>query len=296
MEIFNEPIPYQNPALCIKVWRFQDRPIERPASALFGRWHYHKEVEFVLAMDGQHEIHTPNRIYRLAPNDLVVVGSSQVHRASRVSGEKMDIIVLHVDFQPYFDQASMSYYRHFSEVDRPLNELNYIFEEDSEAKAEAANIIVRIHEEMMNKRRGYEIAASMHIKHLMLTLLRGDRKGLLQKHDAVNVEHLRPILEYINARLEEKIELEEVSRLAGMSYHYFSKYFKKSTGLSFTDYVNRKRIAKAERLLASGSRSVTDIAREVGIENMAHFYEMFKRYNGCTPKQYVQKLAGQTAP
>lgn len=75
-----------------------------------------------------------------------------------------------------------------------------------------------------------------------------------------------------------------------MSYTYFSKFFQKCVGVSFTDYVNRQRIRKAEQLLITKTDIVTDIAVTVGIENMAHFYELFKRYNGCTPKEYVRKL------
>ncbi|WP_460748520.1 helix-turn-helix domain-containing protein, partial [Micromonospora schwarzwaldensis] len=82
------------------------------------------------------------------------------------------------------------------------------------------------------------------------------------------------------------IELEAVSRMAGMSYHYFSRYFKKTMGVPFTDYVNRKRIAAAERLLVTSGRSVGDIAVSVGIDNMAHFYELFRRSIALT-FQYV---------
>ncbi|MFD0712580.1 helix-turn-helix domain-containing protein [Paenibacillus sp. GCM10027626] len=58
----------------------------------------------------------------------------------------------------------------------------------------------------------------------------------------------------------------------------------------FVEYVNRKRIAKAEQLLVTTRDSVTEIALAVGIGNMAHFYELFKRYNRCTPKQFLHKM------
>lgn len=291
MDIYKEPIHYQNPTLCIKVWQFQVQAAANQAqTAQKVRWHYHKEVEFVLVQQGTHEIHTPNRSYVLKPGDVVVVGSSQLHRGRLVGAEKLVYTVLHVDLEPYFDPAMMRYYRHFSEVHQPLEELNYIFGEDARVRDEVARIIERIHDEMMEKATGYEIAASMHIKHLLLTLLRGDTRGLLQAHDSVDPGVMKPILEYVDHHLAEKIELEQVSHIAGMSYFYFSKYFKKAMGASFTDYVNRKRIAKAERLLVTSGSSVGEIARAVGIENMAHFYELFKRFNDCTPKQYLSKI------
>jgi AraC-like DNA-binding protein len=290
MEIFKETIHYQNPVLCIKVWQFG--PPEKkssPTPAKNPPWHYHKEVEFILVQQGIHEIHTPDNVYTLLPNDVMVIGSSQLHRG-RAINQELVYIVLHIDFQPYFDPAMMMYYRHFSEVLYPLEELNYMFRENKDVKAEVGNIIVRIHEEILGKARGYEIAGSMHIKHLLLTLLRGDSRGLLQAHEFVDAKLLRPILDYVERHLSEKINMEMISQLAGMSYFYFSKFFKKSMGTSFTNYVNRKRIFKAEQLLITSEQSVIEIASAVGIENMAHFYEMFKRFNGCTPKQYKQKL------
>lgn len=291
MEIYKEPIHYQNPVLCIKVWQFTAAGItlQAPAPANV-RWHYHKEVEFIYVVKGAHEIHTPNNVYLLKAGDVMVIGSSQLHR-SRVAGmEELVYIVLHVDLEPYFDPAMMMYYRHFSEVLYPLEELNYMFQEDPNVREEVGRIIVRIHEEIIAKGTGYEIAASMHIKHLLLTLLRGDNRGLLQAHEFVDAGAMKPILEHVETRLSEKIDMEHVSQIAGMSYYYFSKYFKKAMGASFTDYVNRKRILKAERLLVTSGSSVSEIARSVGIENMAHFYELFKRYKGCTPKQYLKKI------
>jgi len=289
-DIYKEPIHYQNPMLCIKVWQFEVERRNIPAPAGNIRWHYHKEVEFILVREGVHEMHTPNRVYTLSSGDVIVIGSSQLHRGRPIGGERLVYIVLHVDLEPYFDSAMMRYYRHFSEVHHPLEALNYMFEENEQVRAEVGRIIERIHAEVMGKKNGYEIAASMHIKHLLLTLLRGDTRGLLQAHEAIDAETLKPIIEHVDSHLAEKIDMERVSRLAGMSYHYFSKYFKKTMGASFTDYVNRKRISKAVRLLVTSGQSVTDIAREVGIENMAHFYELFKRFNGCTPKQYLRKI------
>jgi AraC-like DNA-binding protein/quercetin dioxygenase-like cupin family protein len=287
MDVFKEPIHYQNPQLCIKVMEFTSAEKEQKLKA---RWHYHKEIEFVLVRQGTHEIHTVNNVYRLYPGDVVAVGTSQLHLGHKIGDDKMTCVVLHFDLQPYFDPAMMMYYRHFSEIYHPLEELNYIFQENEPVKQEIARIILDMLEEITTKSKGYEIAASMHIKHLLLTLLRGDRKGLLQAHEWVDAELMQRIINFVDEHLSAKINMEEVSRLAGMSYAYFSKFFKKTMGASFTDYVNLRRIRNAERLLVTSDSSVTEIAATVGIQNMAHFYELFKRHNSCTPKEYLRRL------
>ncbi|MFD2115509.1 helix-turn-helix domain-containing protein [Paenibacillus yanchengensis] len=300
MEIIKEPIHYQNPLLFIKVWQFEQTvdeltlTAEEIASGVQKvKWHHHKEVEFIVVQQGTHQMQTPNQVYTLAQDEVIVIGSSQLHRSISRIQEKLVYIVLHVDLEAYFHVAMMRYFRHFSEVNQPLERLNYIFQENKEVQRQVAQLIRNIHEEMMNKAGGYEIATVMYIKHLMLVLLRGDTKGLLQPHELIDPNVMKPVLEYVEEHLGDSIDLQQVSDIAGMSYFYFSKYFKKAMGSTFVDYVNRKRIAKAERLLVTSTYKITDIARMVGIESMTHFYNLFKRMNGCTPKQYLQKIDGE---
>ncbi|MDF2836479.1 MAG: transcriptional regulator, AraC family [Paenibacillus sp.] len=293
MEIFKEPIHYQNPRLCLKVWTFtQHKSDWKPEKSVAPRWHYHKEVEFIMVLDGVHEMHTLNESLTLVPDEVMVVGSNQLHRGYTHPDHDVRYIVLHVDFEPYFDPATMNFSSSFIEALHPLDALNGMFRRNPEASREAGIAIRRIHDEVMRRRHGYEIAVSMLIKSLMLTLIRHDEEGILSSHEKLDAQVLRPVIAHVDENLGERISMTELSRLAGMSYVYFSKYFKSRMGISFTEYVNRKRIAKASRMLAMGDRKVTDIAASVGLENMAHFYEMFRRFNGCTPKQFKSRMRG----
>ncbi|MNR56948.1 HTH-type transcriptional activator Btr [compost metagenome] len=79
-------------------------------------------------------------------------------------------------------------------------------------------------------------------------------------------------------------------KLANMSYYYFVKFFKKAIGLSFTEYVNYRKIKWAERILLTKDLSIADVGERIGMPNMAHFYKTFKKYNDCSPKQYQRKM------
>ncbi|RJX38136.1 AraC family transcriptional regulator [Paenibacillus pinisoli] len=287
MDIIKEPIHYQNQQLCLKVWTFL---VESLAGAEMPSWHYHKEVEFILVLAGVHEMDTLSRTYRLEPGDVIVIGTNQLHRAVGHPGHEVEYIVLHVDLEPYFDPATINYLSCFMEILQPLDGLNELFRSNKEAREAVGKAISCIHEEVMARRHGYEVAVSMHIKALMLAMLRHDVNGILTPGGKLDAHVLKPVIAYIDEHLGGKISMQELSSLAGMSYVYFSKYFKSHMGLAFTEYVNRRRIAKATRLLALTNRKITDIAHSVGLENMAHFYEMFKRFNGCTPKQFKGKM------
>lgn len=287
MDIFQEPILYQHPQLCIKTLDFVCSEEE---STEISAWHYHKEIEFVMVMQGLHEIRTVKRNYLLAPGDVAIVGSSQLHYGHKKGSGEMKCFVLHFDLEPYFDPAMMSYYRHFSEIHHPLDELNDLFTEDPEFKAKVAGILYQIRQEMLEKSKGYEIAASMHIKHLLLLLLRADRRGILEPAEWGDADTLKRIIDYVDLNLADRISMEEASRLAGMSYTYFSKFFKKATGDSFVDYVNLRRLRIVERMLITSDQSVAVLAEQAGFVNSSHFYKLFKRQHGCTPNEYRAKL------
>jgi YesN/AraC family two-component response regulator len=61
-------------------------------------------------------------------------------------------------------------------------------------------------------------------------------------------------------------------------------------GLSFTEYVNFRKIKHAEQLLLTRDLSVSEVGDLTGMPNMAHFYKMFRRFNQCSPKEFQRKM------
>jgi AraC-like DNA-binding protein/mannose-6-phosphate isomerase-like protein (cupin superfamily) len=287
--IHNEKIHYQNPLLCIKVFEISSggEGLRIPKQ---WNWHYHKEVEFLAIKTGSLYVNTKDELTALKEGDVILLGSSQLHRTRKAEPRPLNYIVLQFDMSQYFDQTTMPYMSCFSELHQPLNGLNYLFRENEALRREAFRIILDIYEETSTKAKGYEIAVSALIKQMLLLLLRGDRKGIIQPARDTELIRLQPALDYIEQHLHEKLQIGEVSSILNLSYHYFIKYFKKVMGMSFVDYVNYKRIKKAERLLLTRDVSIAEVGEEVGIPNMAQFYKMFKRCNQCSPKEFKMKM------
>ena len=93
-------------------------------------------------------------------------------------------------------------------------------------------------------------------------------------------------LAYVVENLSGHIRLSEAARLAYMSEPSFSKYFKKASGMTFSDLVRRLRIANACRLLAQTDSSIADISVAVGYRNLANFNRQFRSETGYTPSAY----------
>ncbi|WP_369903544.1 helix-turn-helix domain-containing protein [Bacillus manliponensis] len=288
-EAIEEKVIYQNPLLFLKVWDIimETSYCDKIESA---PWHYHEEIEFLAIIEGHLGIQSKDKYVVLGPGDVVILGNSELHRSHKPSVGPLHYVVFQVNLKQHFDRSIIQYLHCFSEQTKSLNELNYIFEQNEAAKHEAHALIIEIFTESQMKMNGYEIAISAAIKRLLLLLVRNDTHDILNYSEQDDFARLKPVLDYIEDHLGEKITVTEACALINLSYHYFIKYFKRIMGISFLDYVNYKRIKQAESLLITSDLSITDVGCEVGIANMSQFYKLFKKENNCSPKEFKQRI------
>ncbi len=84
----------------------------------------------------------------------------------------------------------------------------------------------------------------------------------------------------------DSISLNEVSGAVEVSANYFSTVFRQEMGMTFTEYITRKRMDKAKQLLRQTERPSGDIATEVGFKDPHYFSYVFKKTQGCSPREY----------
>ncbi len=116
---------------------------------------------------------------------------------------------------------------------------------------------------------------------------------VMELYPSASEEEYDPLIANIKGYLEENLEYPpDLSRLARM-FHYNEKYlgrlFKKKTGTSFCEYINRRRIDRSKQLLRNSDDTVLSVSEQVGFNNVTYFNRMFQRYVGLTPKQYREK-------
>ena len=70
---------------------------------------------------------------------------------------------------------------------------------------------------------------------------------------------------------------------------YISRQFKKETGMSLNEYIQKIRIEKSCALLRGTDRSIREIAEQVGYKDLKFFKEVFKRFMQMTPREYRKK-------
>ncbi|MCX0392006.1 AraC family transcriptional regulator [Clostridium perfringens] len=98
-------------------------------------------------------------------------------------------------------------------------------------------------------------------------------------------------IQIMKGNLKNNITVSEIAYTLNMSLPSFSSKFKKAMGMTPNDYLTNLKLNEAARLLKFSS--VTEIAYDLGYENISHFIKLFKKKFGLTPKQYSLKYSGE---
>ena len=106
------------------------------------------------------------------------------------------------------------------------------------------------------------------------------------KNQGKKNENLLKVLNYIYQNYSSQIKVETLASIMGLSEGETSRTFKKLTGQSPMDYIIHYRIKIATILLKNTSKSITDIAFEVGFSSSCYFTIAFKKITGLTPSEY----------
>ena len=114
--------------------------------------------------------------------------------------------------------------------------------------------------------------------------------------DAASFEIIYKALGYIHENFCEEINVADCCRRIGMSYSHFSRTFKIIVGKGFSEYVNYLRISRAEKLLITTTKTVSQIAGECGFTDAGYFIQKFKKERGTTPAKLRRDLSNESEP
>lgn len=108
-----------------------------------------------------------------------------------------------------------------------------------------------------------------------------------EEPDAMGVFNIEDAMDFMKTHINEEISMSDVAQRMSVSYNYFSKLFRKHTGMNFPNYLLMLRMEKAKEYLNNPSVKINLIAQKVGYRyNPHHFSRDFSKYTGMSPKEY----------
>lgn len=240
-----------------------------------GQLHSHLDfVEIFYVHEGYGVAFLDGTRFILQKGDIVCVRPGQVHANYPLA----DMIIYNclIRLERWTDEAGLA-----GRLARKGEDLEpeSLLRLDGAHVLEVEEIFRTLFGEYTAKEPYYEEALENGTDRLLLCLMRFQHAdGQRQKSRRA----MAPLLEYLSKHYK-TVTLEELA--AAGSYHpsYLSRLFRRTQGMTFTEYVNRLRMNEAVRLLTQTDLPVEEIAAEVGFGSRVHFYEVFKKQLGMTP-------------
>ena len=112
-----------------------------------------------------------------------------------------------------------------------------------------------------------------------------EKNGLKQHNLSKDIESFKPVFKYIDENYTKKISLTSAAKALGFNYYYLSRLFSRYLNISFTEYVNNKRLLLAYTLICNSNKTILEIMYATGYTSERPFYRCFKDYFNMTPMQ-----------
>lgn len=260
-----------------------DLPIE-------SHWHYFVELLFVT--HGCGEIIINGKSIVTEKGDFIVILPQDVHSIHSIPGKEFEYAVIKFDPLILFDSEHDAFlFKNITPITTPVKPPNKIYKKDSYNQRTEGQII-SIMNTFRDKPYGFEFKIKSELLHIFydfVNQLKRDNIDILGK--TLNNDQFSTILpafKYIQENFTRNISVRETAQFCNLSYSYFSRQFKKVSGISFSSYLNFIRVTDAERLLLQKTLSVTEIGYSVGFPDTSYFIKQFKIFKGITPKQFLK--------
>ncbi|MFT6754831.1 MAG: AraC-like DNA-binding protein [Urechidicola sp.] len=251
-------------------------------------WHFHPEIELVYVNKGKGKRHIGNHLSYFNNSQLLLIGSNLPHNGftDRLTTNGSETLI---QFKPdflgdtFFDAPEMI----------PIKNL---------FKKAKNGIIFGVKTKMKLGPKIEKIAEKGGFKQILIllevlhTLSKSDDYTILnadgfafetQPQDSSKIDL---IFKHINENFGQHISLDEISDLVSMTVPAFCRFFKKTTGKTFTKLVNEYRVVHATKLLFESQMSITDICYECGFNNFSHFNKLFKEFTGKSASKYRNEM------
>jgi len=253
------------------------------------RWHCHEEYELHLIVATSGKLFVGDYIGEFAPGHLVLTGPRLPHNwiSSGVAEPGVPLRDMIVQFAHNPLEAAAQTIPELREVLPLLSRATYGVEFIGMG-AEAERHLRRIRETTGIERLTEFMTLIGKLAHCTEYRLLSSVKMQSFDDDAALAE-INTVLNYITEHYRQPLSADIMADKVGMSVSKFSRFFRRATGNSFTDFVNRIRINKACQLLMNTDQYVTNVCYNVGFNNVANFNRRFLQLKGVTPKEFRQK-------
>lgn len=240
--------------------------------------HWHNAFEMIMPTENIFPVICGGKEYILKENELLIIPPAELHTLKAQQGRR---IIMLCDNEMLKDNPA-------------LNEINMLFSEpvliDSSCNSGFISELNGIIKSMLDTYNASpplcETILFNHLITLFIKIAEYKKSSDMNKENNRN-DKLILIKKYIDSRYTEPVTLDELADAIGYSKYHLSRILS-SSGVSFADILNERRIRAAETMLHDESCPITRIALDSGFTSITTFNRIFRRIKGCTPTRFRQ--------
>jgi len=250
-------------------------------------WHFHPEYEIVFVTGASGTRHIGDHISRYEGSDLVLIGPYIPH-LNFDYGVRTDCEQVVVQMKEDFLGKEFMLLPEMEKCRQLFENARTAIAFTGETKIKVGEMLMQLadagpFDRMMKLLSIFgELAASKETESL-------NARPLENLSDFKEQQRMQRIHRYVEDHYQQQPESHEAASLVNLSTAAFCRYFKKSTSMTFTDYVNKYRINQAKKLLLM-HKNVTEACFDSGFENLSHFNRTFKKFAGENPSSFRKKI------
>lgn len=253
--------------------------------------HIHSAAELLYVKEGSYTVTLDDTRYEIGEGDLILFCSDAIHYV--VAGESLQNSYYVIKIPPsiFIDlgrhDTGAKYAMRFSLNRR---ESKCLWRKEELNGSEIKSVLDALINEFTEAKYASDVAIRLKTMELLLTILRQDTSCETSINDQTSFL-IYSVMRYVQESFAMDINEKELAKSYGMSYSYFSRSFKKVTGLTFKNYLNRTRISKAEQLISLKDCSVSEAAIACGYNSISYFIKTYRLFTGKTPYKALKSEA-----
>lgn len=253
-------------------------------------YHYHDHYEIHVTLAGEAEFFIEGEVYTLVPGTILLIHSNDLHRIMKQNSDYFArvYIFLTSNFLQKHSTRKSNLEKAFITSDKN-NHRSKVIKMPKNKLVDQLSFVIDSTDKIAKNLFGADIELENQLVTFIVNINRWLQdleivEEVQGKSDPIMDEMLR----YVSVHIKDDLNLDLMEKEFYLSKFHIIRSFKKYTGMSFYQYVLKKRLLLSKQLLQK-NKNVVDIYMDCGFTTYTNYLRAFKKEFGMTPKEFIQQ-------